>query len=147
MAQRLTASSLDWESSIFTVPDWELNESSSTKGNASDIMGFSKLQDSVTASRRTTSVEDARSVNRHPQTRSGGAGERVRLRRIHNTLICLAKLKMKKLTHIHTLSNYMFAKGKLPLVRPEVHTPAHTPAQIGGKLCRGHPKICMALSN
>eukprot|EP00116_Pleurobrachia_bachei_P008580 sb/3468842/ len=35
----------------------------------------------------------------------------------------------------------MFAKGKLPLVRPEVHTPAHTPAQIGGKLCRGHPKF------
>ena len=74
MAQRLTAPSLDWESSASPGRGWELNEFSSTKGTAPDL-GFSKLQNSVTASGRTISVEDARSVNRHPQTRSGGAGE------------------------------------------------------------------------
>eukprot|EP00116_Pleurobrachia_bachei_P004827 sb/3465089/ len=73
--QQLTAPSLDWELSASLGLDWELNESSSTKGTASDP-GFSKLQNSVTAPGQTTSVEDARSVNRHPQTRSGGAGER-----------------------------------------------------------------------
>ena len=74
-AQRLTAPSLDWESPASPGRGWELNEFSSLKGTASGL-GFSKLQNSVTASGRTTSVEDARSVNRHSQTRSGGAGER-----------------------------------------------------------------------
>ena len=75
VAQRLTAPSLDWESSASPGRDWGLNESSSTKGTASDL-GISELQNSVTASGRTIAVEDARSVNRHSQTRSGGAGER-----------------------------------------------------------------------
>eukprot|EP00116_Pleurobrachia_bachei_P017835 sb/3478097/ len=64
------------------------------------------------------------------------------------TVLPLHLARVEQLQHHHfPVSNTMFAKGKLPLVRPEVHTPAHTPAQIGGKLCRGHPKICMALSN
>eukprot|EP00116_Pleurobrachia_bachei_P010020 sb/3470282/ len=71
-AQRLTAPSLDWESPASPGRGWELNEFSSLKGTASGL-GFSKLQNSVTASGRTTSVEDARSVNRHSQTRSGEA--------------------------------------------------------------------------
>ena len=74
MAQRLMAPSLDWKSSASPGRDWGLNESSSTKGTASD-QGISKLQNSVTASGRTIPEEDVRSVNRHSQTRSGGAGE------------------------------------------------------------------------
>ena len=75
MAQRLMAPSLDWKSSASPGRDWGLNESSSTKGTASD-QGISKLQNSGTALGRTIPVEDVRSVNRHSQTRSGGAGER-----------------------------------------------------------------------
>ena len=77
MARRLTAPGLDRDPESFAPPglDRELNESSSTKGTASDL-GISELQNSVTASGRTIPVEDARSVNRHSQTRSGGAGER-----------------------------------------------------------------------
>ena len=77
VARRLTAPGLDRDPESFAPPglDRELNESSSTKGTASDL-GISELQNSVTASGRTIPVEDARSVNRHSQTRSGGAGER-----------------------------------------------------------------------
>ena len=68
VARRLTTLSLDWESSASPGLDWELNESSSTKGTASDLE-ISELQNSVTASGRTIPVEDERSVNRHYQTR------------------------------------------------------------------------------